>query len=185
MNEETKNNKAVSIINKIKDKIFTFSFLKIVFIGVLGLVLIYVIMSLDNSSFINNDDVINIDTNVNNDTSDKYLKTIEYAKYLENKIVSLYSNMGSIGKVTAMVSLSGSSTFNYQTSGSISGDNDNIIFVESGNEKYPLVVSEVLPKVSSVTIVCKGLTDAMRVDIIRSVSTMFELSTDKVYVLKG
>ena len=68
MNEETKNNKAVSIINKIKDKIFTFSFLKIVFIGVLGLVLIYVIMSLDNSSFINNDDVINIDTNVKNDT---------------------------------------------------------------------------------------------------------------------
>ena len=114
-----------------------------------------------------------------------HLTTIEYAKYLENKIVSLYSNMGSIGKVTAMVSLSGSSTFNYQTSGSISGDNDNIIFVESGNEKYPLVVSEVLPKVSSVTIVCKGLTDAMRVDIIRSVSTMFELSTDKVYVLKG
>ena len=185
MNEETKNNKAVSIINKIKDKIFTFSFLKIVFIGVLGLVLIYVIMSLDNSLFINNDDVINIDTNVNNDTSDKYLTTIEYAKYLENKIVSLYSNMGSIGKVTAMVSLSGSSTFNYQTNGSISGDNDNIIFVESGNEKYPLVVSEVLPKVSSVTIVCKGLTDAIRVDIIRSVSTMFELSTDKVYVLKG
>ena len=67
----------------------------------------------------------------------------------------------------------------------VNASSNNIIFVESGGEKYPLVLSEDLPNVASVTLVCMGLTDEVKVDIIRSVSTMFQLSTDCVYVLKG
>ena len=93
--------------------------------------------------------------------------------------------MQGVGKVSAMVSLEGSSTFNYATTSSNNGSSNNIIFVESGGEKYPLVLSETLPSVASVTLVCFGLTDMVKVDIIRSVSAMFQLPTDQVYVLKG
>lgn len=148
----------------------------------LAVVVIYVVVSL--SSDREDKETIVIETN-NASTTSKYMSTTEYAGYIEDKIVSLVSNIEGIGKVAAMVSLYGSSTFNYMIDSSISHGSDNIIFVESGGERYPLVVSESLPKVTGVVIVCQGLTSTTKVDIVRSVSSMFELSTDKVYVLKG
>ena len=173
-----------NFITRLKDKVLSFNFLKVVFIVVLGIVLLYVVSNV----YVSNDDNVDILTN-NTDNKKvsypKYLSTIEYASYLEDKLEGLFGNMYGVSNKKAMVSLSGSSTFNYATSSSNNGGKDNIIFVEFGSEKYPLVLSEIMPKVDSVTIVCAGLTDAIKVDIVRSVATMFQLSCDRVYVLKG
>ena len=171
-------------IARLKDKVLSFNFLKVIFIAVLGIVLLYVVSNVFVTSDNGVDSVISNNDNTKVSYS-KYLSTIEYASYLEDKLETLFSNMQGIGNVSAMVSLDGSSTFNYATTSSNSGSSNNIIFVESGGEKYPLVLSEVLPNVASVTLVCKGLTDEVKVDIIYSVSAMFQLSTDCVYILKG
>ncbi|MBO7219419.1 MAG: hypothetical protein J6V40_05550 [Clostridia bacterium] len=173
-----------NFIARLKDKVLSFNFLKVVFIVVLGIVLLYVVSNV----YVSSDDNVNAltsNTDNKNVSYPKYLSTIEYASYLEDKLEILFSNMQGVGSVSAMVSLDGSSTFNYATTSSNNASSNNIIFVESGGEKYPLVLSEYLPNVASVTLVCMGLTDEIKVDIIRSVSTMFQLSTDCVYVLKG
>ena len=171
-----------NIFEKLKDKTTSFAFLKGLFIVFLGVVVIYVVSNLSYSHQSNN--LVSTSSSSNYEYG-KYLSTIEYASYLEDKLEGLFGNMYGVSKINAMVSLSGSSTFNYATSSSNNGGKDNIIFVEFGSEKYPLVLSEIMPKVDSVTIVCAGLTDAIKVDIVRSVATMFQLSCDRVYVLKG
>ena len=181
---EPKSLSLLNFITRLKDKVLSFNFLKVVFIVVLGVVLLYVVSNVYVSNDDNVDDLIS-NTDNKKVSFPKYLSTIEYDSYLEDKLEILFSNMQGVGRVSAMVSLDGSSTFNYATTSSNNASSNNIIFVESGGEKYPLVLSEHLPNVASVTLVCVGLTDEVKVDIIRSVSTMFQLSTDCVYVLKG
>ena len=49
-----------------------------------------------------------------------------------------------------------------------------------------MILTEVLPKVKGVIVVSSGANDiSIKLDILNSVSTLLDISTDKINVLKG
>ena len=154
------------------DKLFSKPILKVVIIGFIGLVMIYVLLCVfDDTTKVSNTVV----TTDSKNTDYRYLTTLEYTKSIESRIKSFVMQMGGVSNVSVMVSVDGTTSYEYlSVDGKVMFDDD-----------YPIVVSETLPNVSSVTIVASGLSVVNKVNITRAVSALFNLSTDDIFVLTG
>ena len=181
---EKTNNAGNSRLKCVLDKVFTLPVLKVVTLIVVGIMLVYVLVFSDSS---NKDSVQNIssDGDAINNTSYRYMTTMEYAKCIEDKLIALISNVYGIGKVTVMVNLDGTTSYEYADISDSTSKKVSESMVSLNNQVYPVVLSEMLPKVSSVMIVAEGLTSKSKVQITMAVSSLLDLSTDRVYVLEG
>lgn len=179
--KDDKKNKIIKIFNKKTLKIIMIVFLLLIF------VLLYI--NLSNKTFRTDSD------NVEN-TSSNYLNTLEYSKEIERKLEALISQIDGAGKVSVMVSLDGSPELIYvydeesktssNSSGTTTTSSSSPIIINKDNGDSALILKEKLPAVKGVIVVSSGANNiSIKLDILRAVSTLLDITTDKISVLKG
>ena len=129
-------------------------------------------------------------------SSIQYQTSLDYSKQLETKLESVLSQIKGAGNVKVMITLDGSPELVYamdsnekvsnNTGGSTTTSSSTPILVQTNGATSPLILTEVLPKVKGVIVVSSGANDiSIKLDILNSVSTLLDISTDKINVLKG
>ena len=179
--KDDKKNKIIKIFNKKTLKIIMIVFLLLIF------VLLYI--NLSNKTF-------RTDSHNVENTSSNYLNTLEYSKEIERKLEALISQIDGAGKVSVMVSLDGSPELIYvydeesktssNSSGTTTTSSSSPIIINKDNGDSALILKEKLPAVKGVIVVSSGANNiSIKLDILRAVSTLLDITTDKISVLKG
>lgn len=186
INDDTKENKQKPKFNFVK--LFSGKNLKIivlVIICIIGIILFLKMTSTKSTS--------SKSTTV---SSSSYKTTLEYSEILENKLENLLSQIKGAGNVKVMISLEGSPELVYamdsnekvsnNQNGSTTTSASSPILIENKGSSSPLILTEKLPKVKGVIVVSTGASDiSIKLDILNSVSTLLDISIDKINVLKG
>lgn len=123
-----------------------------------------------------------------NDTSISYE---EYTTQLEKRLKDLISSIDGVGECQVMITLENTTESVYATDVEIKNDDETInqkdeyVIYDSEKGETPMLIKEYLPKVQGVTIVCSGGENkAVREKIIQSVTSLFNISTNRVSVSK-
>ncbi len=167
-------------------------FLNIKNLKILGLIVIVLVVFL---IFIG----LNSTTSKTNTTTVKtsaYQTTMQYCEQLENKLMNVLSSIEGAGNVNVMISVNGSpelviaSNSDEKTSTTPSGttttSTSTPIIVNSNGESNALVLTENLPTVKGVIVVSSGASNvAIKLNILNAVSTLLDISTDKISIIKG
>ncbi len=186
INDDTKDDKQKPKFNFVK--LFSGKNLKIivlVIICIIGIILFLKMTSTKSTS--------SKSTTV---SSSSYKTTLEYSEILENKLENLLSQIKGAGNVKVMISLEGSPELVYamdsnekvsnNQNGSTTTSASSPILIENKGSSSPLILTEKLPKVKGVIVVSTGASDiSIKLDILNSVSTLLDISIDKINVLKG
>lgn len=129
-----------------------------------------------------------------------YTTSLEYAKSIESKLENLLSKIKGAKDANVMVFLEGSleliiaekvdekknTTSNGTSSNSYVTTVTEPIILTNGNTSMPLVITEKLPTIKGIVIVCKGASDVMvKMDIINAVRTLFDLPYGSIEVFAG
>ncbi|MBE5738372.1 MAG: hypothetical protein E7354_01380 [Clostridiales bacterium] len=128
--------------------------------------------------------------------SQGYLSTLEYCERLENKLESIISQIAGAGSVKVMVSVDGSPELKYisdtdsktstNTAGTTTTSTSSPIIIGSGANASGIVTTETLPNVKGVIVVSSGAGNiGIKLDILNAISTVLDLSSDKITILKG
>lgn len=127
---------------------------------------------------------------------DGYLSTLEYCERLEEKLERIISQIDGAGTVKVMVSVSGSPEIIYvsdmdnktstTTNGSTTTTTSSPIIIGSGSNSSGIIKTETLPDVKGVIVVSSGANQVgIKLDILKAVATLLDISTDKITILKG
>lgn len=118
------------------------------------------------------------------DSSDDDSKPVtpdtEYKEVLEKELEEIISKIEGVGKVTVMLTVD--STYSYEYVTDVSDKDSETVII--GN-KEALVARILNPKISGVLVVCSG-GDSVKIKekVIESVSTVLDIPRNKVYVAK-
>ncbi len=119
------------------------------------------------------------------------LSTEQYTQQLEQRLSQLLSTIDGAGQVQVMVTLESSSVSNYGANESHSSSNGNstsessIVIIDGSDGDVPLIVSESMPAVAGVAIVCEGGDiSSVRENIILTVKTVLNIASSRIYVTK-
>ena len=120
----------------------------------------------------------------------------EYVRNQEEKICEILKRIEGVSEPFVMITIDSSSEHiyaskqNVKESSSKNGEttqkevSKDIIFY--GDNKQPILVKEIQPRIKGVAVICKGISDAeKRLKIINLVSTVLNLPTNKVYVISA
>ena len=130
-------------------------------------------------------------------TTSSYISTMDYCKIIENKLIDVLSKVDGAGTVSVMVTVDGSPELVYanekdQTSSTNSSGSvttatySSPIIVNANGSSTALVMTEILPKVKGVIVVASGAGNvATKLDLLNAVSTLLDISTNQVTILKG
>ena len=127
---------------------------------------------------------------------DNYTSTLEYSETLERKLENVLNKISGAGNVSVMLTLEGSPELVYASdenskisnngSSSTSTNSSTPRIIETAGSSNPLILTENLPKVKGVIVVSTGANNvAIKLDILNAVSTLLDISTEKICVLKG
>ncbi len=167
---------------------------KAIKILVLVIILCVMLVLYFNISFTDKSSVNDKNINYN------YTTSLEYAKSLEGKLENLLSKIKGAKDAKVMVFLEGSlelilaekvdekknTTSNGTSSNSYVTTVTEPIILTNGNTSVPLVITEKLPTVKGIVIVCKGASNVMvKMDIINAVRTLFNLPFGSIEVFAG
>lgn len=125
-----------------------------------------------------------------------YKTTMEYCTELESKLEGVLSQIKGAGNVKVMLSVDGSPELVYaldsdtkvstNNNSSTTTNSSSPIIVQTNGNSSPLILTENLPIVKGVIVVSSGASDiGIKLDILSAVSTLLDISTDKISVLKG
>lgn len=135
--------------------------------------------------------------NQNTTSSGYYLTTLDYCEELELKLKKVLSSIKGAGNISVMITVDGSPELVYakdedekissNASGSTTTSNSSSpIIVNVNGSSNALILTENLPQVKGVIVVSSGASDiGVKLDILNSVSTLLDISIDKISVLKG
>lgn len=137
-----------------------------------------------------------VTSTINSDISYEYKTTMEYCTELEYKLETVLSQIKGAGNVKVMLSVDGSPELVYATdsdtkvsntnTGSTTTSSSSPIIIQSNGNSGPLILTENLPIVKGVIVVSSGASDiGIKLDILNAVSTLLDISTEKISVLKG
>lgn len=129
-------------------------------------------------------------------SDDGYLSTLEYCERIEEKLENIISQIDGAGNVTVMVSVEGSPELIYvsdtdnktstSSNGSTTTSTSSPIIIGSGANSTGIIKTESLPDVKGVIVVSSGASKvSIKLDILTAVSTLLDISTDKITILKG
>ena len=183
--EENKSEKPKTKINFMK--LFSGKNLKIIILCIIFLVALILFLKMSGTK---------TTTKTTMTSSIQYQTSLDYSKQLETKLESVLSQIKGAGNVKVMITLDGSPELVYamdsnekvsnNTGGSTTTSSSTPILVQTNGTTSPLILTEVLPKVKGVIVVSSGANDiSIKLDILNSVSTLLDISTDKINVLKG
>lgn len=186
INDDTKDNKQKPKFNFVK--LFSGKNLKIIVLVIICIIGIIIFLKMTSTKSTSSKS-----TTV---SSSSYKTTLEYSEILENKLENLLSQIKGAGNVKVMISLEGSPELVYamdsnekvsnNQNGSTTTSASSPILIENKGSSSPLILTEKLPKVKGVIVVSTGASDiSIKLDILNSVSTLLDISIDKINVLKG
>ena len=130
-------------------------------------------------------------------TTSSYINTMDYCKIIENKLIDVLSKVDGAGTVSVMVTVDGSPELIYaneqdktsstNSSGSTTSSTySSPIIIDANGSSSALVMTEVLPAVKGVIVVSSGAGKVeTRLNLLKAVSTLLDISTEQVTVLKG
>lgn len=161
--------------------------IKIIVLVIIFVIAIIIFMGVGNSDKSSNKSINN---------ADNYTSALEYSETLEKKLENVLNKISGAGNVNVMLTLEGSpelvyaSDENSKTSNngnsSTSTNSSTPIIIETAGNSNPLILTENLPKVKGVIVVSTGANNvAIKLDILNAVSTLLDISTEKICVLKG
>ena len=163
--------------------------LKIIALSIVCIIIFLIFLGIGNNSEVSNS---------NNVTTNKYeyITTMEYCTELENKLEKVLSQIKGAGSIGVMITVQGSPELVYavdsdtkvstNNNGSTTTNSSSPIIVQTSSGSTPLILTENLPLVKGVIVVSSGASDiGIKLDIINAVSTLLDISTDKISVLKG
>jgi stage III sporulation protein AG len=115
----------------------------------------------------------------------------EYTAQLENRLTELISSIDGVGQCQVMITLENTTESVYATDIEIKNDDSSLnekngyVIYDSDDGETPVLIKEYLPKVQGVTVVCSGGDNtAVREKIIESVTSLFNISTNRISVSK-
>jgi len=170
-------------------KLFTGKNLKIIILCVICLIAIILFLGVDNNSK-------SITSSIETSGQYEYQTTMQYCSELESKLEKVLSQIKGAGQVSVMISVEGSPELVYavdsdtkvsnNSNGSTTTNSSSPIIVQTNGTSGPLILTENLPTVKGVIVVSSGATDiGIKLDILSAVSTLLDISTEKISVLKG
>lgn len=157
----------------------------IIFAGILGIALIFI------SSFMGNKN-----QETDEPVSESKTTTEEYAKNLEDNLEKIISNIDGAGKTSILITIDREIESVYQTdtdseikSNSESSQQSNksttVIIKGKNSTEQPIKVTEIMPKIKGVLVVCEGAdSSVVKQNIIESVRTVLGVASSRVSVQK-
>lgn len=150
----------------------------IIAIGLIGIILIFASNLFESDK---KDDI----------TSETGISYEEYTYQLEKRLKNLISSIDGVGQCEVMITLENTTESVYATDVEIKNDDtsidqkDKYVIYDSEKGETPVLIKEYLPKVQGVTIVCSGGENtAVKEKIIQSVTSLFNIPTNRVSVSK-
>lgn len=156
-------------------------------LGILGVVLIFLSSFFETST-----------KNENSKNDDSVITSNEYCEQLERKVKQIVTSITGSKNCVVVVTLDTSVQYIYadnkkqQTSNSEQNDkkensNSNeqnyIIITDSGGDESPIVITEYMPNVRGVAIVCEGGYDQIVIDKIKNaVMSALNITSKRIYV---
>ena len=195
MDKELVDASSKKVISKVKsvserlEKLLTKKNIKIILLLIVGLISLVLFFGFNS----NKKDT----TNSTISTSSSYISTIDYCQIIESKLVEVLSKVDGAGNVSVMVTVDGSPELIYaneqdKTSSSNSSGTttsstySSPIIIDVNGSSSALVMTEVLPAVKGVIVVSSGAGNvATKLNLLNAVSTLLDISTEQVTVLKG
>ena len=124
------------------------------------------------------------------------LRPMIYSSRRGIKACAVLSQIKGAGQVSVMLSVEGSPELIYavdsdtkvsnNSNGSTTTSSSSPIIVQANGGSNPLILTENLPTVKGVIVVSSGANDiGIKLDILNAVSTLLDISTEKISVLKG
>jgi len=163
----------------------------LIIVGVCGILLIFI------SSLFSSDDN---DNTKNAKTIDTY-DTQQYCKLLENDVKSIVTGITGDRKPTVVITLESGIRYSYvsaeETDTSSSTGNTNDQLSESKKQSYitvkttdggeqPLIVTEIMPQIRGVAIICSGgNSEAVAEKIKNAVTAALNITSKRVYISGG
>lgn len=168
--------------------LFTGKNLKIIILSIIVLIALIMFIGISDNTTSTKDSSLNEDRT--------YQTTLEYCKQIENKLETLLSQIDGAGQVKVMITVDGSPELVYasdtdtktssNSNGTTSTSSSSLIIVSGNGNSNALILTENLPAVKGVIIVSSGASNiSIKLDILNAVSTLLDISTDQISVLKG
>ena len=195
MDKELVDTSSKKVISKVKsvserlEKLLTKKNIKIILLLIVGLISLVLFFGFNS----NKKDT----TNSTISTSSSYIGTIDYCQIIESKLVEVLSKVDGAGNVSVMVTVDGSPELIYAneqdktSSSNSSGTTTSSTYsspsiIDVNGSSSALVMTEVLPAVKGVIVVSSGAGNvATKLNLLNAVSTLLDISTEQVTVLKG
>ncbi|MGN1123259.1 MAG: hypothetical protein ACI4RR_02870 [Eubacterium sp.] len=115
----------------------------------------------------------------------------QYCAELEDKLTDIISSIDGVGECKVMITLENSKENIYATDNENKSDNDSLstkdeyVIYDSESGEKPVLIKENFPTVLGVTVVCSGGDNVkVRETIINTVTSVFNISTNRVSVSK-
>ena len=131
-------------------------------------------------------------TNTSSQSNINYTTSAEYVTQIEAKLKNLISKIKGTGNVEVMITLDTSASVvlatsdETKTSGGTTTVSANPIILEQNGQSYPIIVSEILPKIKGVVVVSSGANNtAVRLNILNAVQTLLDLNNSQINILVG
>ena len=186
--KDTSNNKSLflNLFSKLSNK----RNLKVILLIVVGILFIVLLFGFDFKKEKLKEKTV--DT-----TSNGYISTIDYCKLMEDKLIEVLSSVEGAGQVRVMITVDGSPELVYanekdqtsstNSSGSVTASTySSPIIINDNGTSTALVMTEILPAVKGVIVVASGAGNvATKLDLLNAVSTVLDISTNQVTILKG
>ena len=121
----------------------------------------------------------------NADSTSDFPSAKEYAKEMEDKLIQVCSQVRGVGRVSAVVTLSGgyNAVYAQDSQSSGSGYKNEFVMVGNGSSEKPLLIGYTHPAIAGIGIICSGGGDEyVRCEVISLVSAAFAVSPNKIYV---
>lgn len=171
------------------EKILTKKNFKLVLLIIVGLVTIIIFFGFgSNKTSSTSSSVV---------STSSYISTMDYCEIIENKLIEVLSKVDGAGNISVMVTVDGSPELVYaneqdktsssNSSGSTTSSTySSPIIIDANGSSSALVMTEVLPAVKGVIVVSSGAGNvATKLNLLNAVSTLLDISTEQVTILKG
>lgn len=189
-NNEAKDASNKSAVFNLFSKLSNKRNLKVILLIVVGILFIVLLFGFDFKKEKLKEKTVDI-------TSNGYISTIDYCKLMEDKLIEVLSSVEGAGQVRVMITVDGSPELVYanekdqtsstNSSGSVTASTySSPIIINDNGTSTALVMTEILPAVKGVIVVASGAGNvATKLDLLNAVSTVLDISTNQVTILKG
>ncbi|MBQ9161830.1 MAG: hypothetical protein IJX74_01000 [Clostridia bacterium] len=111
----------------------------------------------------------------------------EYRAAIEARVCAISAQVAGVGEAVAIVSLEGGFEYVYATDVKVSsaGESMQYIVIGSGSDESLVYLTEKVPKICGIGVVCDGGDDArIKRELTYLLSAAFEVPTNKIYVTR-